>query len=201
MKVFKSFRLLTKTTLFYLVFVMITFFVSAHYLIYRANTYVTEETENIFKHRLKRINWFLQEHDTLINFRNDEVVLLTDLIDTLNYPRYSDTLIFFSDLEEYQLHRQKITVVRNNNKAYLVKMLININDFTKLKRDIAHRIIPAFVILALLIILFSTLMSGFLFKPFHKILEQMNRYKIGKEIHISDVETSTFEFKKNAVSF
>ena len=196
MKVFKSFRLLTKTTLFYLIFVMITFFVSAHYIIHKANSYVTEETENIFEHRAKRINWFLQEHDTLVNFRSDEVVLLTDLRDTLNYPQYSDTLIFFSDLEEYQLHRQKIIVVKNNQKAYLVKMLININDFTKLKRDIAHRIVPSFIILALIIILFSTFMSGYLFTPFHRILEQMNKYKIGKGIHISNVKTSTSEFKK-----
>lgn len=196
MKVFKSFRLLTKTTLFYLIFVMITFFVSAHYIIHKANSYVTEETENIFEHRAKRINWFLQEHDTLVNFRSDEVVLLTDLRDTLNYPQYSDTLIFFSDLEEYQLHRQKIIVVKNNQKAYLVKMLININDFTKLKRDIAHRIIPSFIILALIIILFSTFMSGYLFTPFHRILEQINKYKIGKGSQIHDVKTSTSEFKK-----
>jgi len=196
MKMFKSFRLLTKTTLFYLIFVMITFFVSAHYIIHKANSYVTEETENIFEHRAKRINWFLQEHDTLVNFRNDEVVLITDLKDTLNYPQYSDTLIFLSDLEEYQLHRQKIIVVKNNQKAYLVKMLININDFTKLKRDIAHRIVPSFIILALIIILFSTFMSGYLFTPFHRILEQMNKYKIGKGIHISNVKTSTSEFKK-----
>ena len=196
MKMFKSFRLLTKTTLFYLIFVMITFFVSAHYIIHKANSYVTEETENIFEHRAKRINWFLQEHDTLVNFRNDEVVLITDLKDTLNYPQYSDTLIFLSDLEEYQLHRQKIIVVKNNQKAYLVKMLININDFTKLKRDIAHRIVPSFIILALIIILFSTFMSGYLFTPFHRILEQINKYKIGKGSQIHDVKTSTSEFKK-----
>lgn len=196
MKIFKSFRLLTKTTLFYLIFVMITFFVSAHYIIHKANTYVTEETEHIFEHRARHITRYVEEHDSVRNFKNDKIILFRSDENILEYPQYSDTVIYFEDLDEYQLHRQKTIVINVHNKQYLVKMLININDFTKLKSDIANRIVPAFIILALVIILFSTFMSGFLFAPFHKILEQINKYKVGKGVNIQNVKTTTTEFIK-----
>lgn len=196
MKLFGSFRLLTKTTFFYLIFVLITFFVSARYLINKANQYVTEETEHIFEHRARHMARYIEEHDTIRNYKNNQIIPLLNLTDTIKYPQYSDTLIYFEDLDEYQIYRQKSAVVKANNKYYLLKMLINTNDFTKLKIDIANRIVPSFIILALIIILFSAFMSGYLLKPFHKILDQMNQYKVGKGLQEHEVKTSTLEFKK-----
>ena len=105
-------------------------------------------------------------------------------------------MIYIDDLEENQLHRQKLCVIKANEMYFLVGMVVNINDFTKLQRDIANRILPSFIILALTIILFSTLMSGFLFNPFHRILSQMHRYKVGKGVHVKEIKTSTLEFSK-----
>lgn len=196
MKLFKSFRLLTKTTLFYLVLVFITFFVSARYLIHKSNQYIDQETEHIFSFRERHLTRYLQETDSIKNFRGTKISLLTDAADTINYPRYKDTLIFIDDLAENQLHREKLCVIEANNKYFLVGMVVNINDFTKLQRDIAHRILPSFIILALTIILFSTLMSGYLFNPFHRILSQMNKYKVGKGVHVKEIKSSTQEFSK-----
>jgi hypothetical protein len=73
-------------------------------------------------------------------------------------------------------------------------MLINIDDFTKLKLDVASRIVPAFIILALVIVLFTTFLSGFLFQPFYRILSHIDRYKVGKGMNIPKVKTSSKEF-------
>lgn len=196
MKLFKSFRLLTKTTLFYLVFVFITFFVSARYLIHKSNQYIDNETEHISKFREKHIRKFLNETDSIKNFRTTKISVLSDISDTIHYPNYKDTLIYINELEEKQLHRQKAIVIEANGKFYVVTMIININDFTKLQKDIAHRIFPSFIILALVIILFSAFMSGYLLKPFHRILLQMNKYKVGKGLHVQNVKSSTLEFQK-----
>lgn len=197
MKIFKSFRLLTKTTFFYLVFIMIAFFVSARFIINKANQYVTEETEHIFDHRAKHISQYIEEHDTIISsFKSNFVIPISNLNDTLNYPQYKDTLILNEDLDENQIYRQKSVVFKANDHFYILKMLININDFTKLKTDIAHRIVLSFIILALIIILFSAFMSGYLLKPFHKILDQLNHYKVGKGLTDHEVKTSTLEFIK-----
>lgn len=196
MRNFKAIRLLTKTTLFYLIFIMLVFFISANYLLKKADKYVNEETEQIFNHRIKYINHFIEEHGDLKEFRGGEISLYDSIHDKNVYPMYSDTSIYLDELGDYQLHRQKTFVISANENTYLLKMLININDFTKLKLDVAHRIIPSFIILALVIILFSAFLSGYLLKPFYKILEQMNLYKVGKGSNIPVVKTSTTEFKK-----
>lgn len=201
MKIFKSFRLLTKTTFFYLIFVFIAFYVSAHYLIYKANQYVKQETESIFDKREWHLTQYLQDHDSLKSFRTTHISILKDLNDTINYPQYGDTTIYIDELGVDQMHRKKILFIKAQEKVYLVRMLVNIDDFTKLKRDIAHRINPAFILLAFVIIFFSTFMSGYLLKPFHRILDKMNKYKVGEGIDISDVKTSTLEFKKMQLLF
>jgi signal transduction histidine kinase len=142
------------------------------------------------------VHRYLQETDSVKNFRSTKLVLLNEISDTSKYPVYKDTLIYIEELEENQLHRQKTSVIEANGKFYMVSMIVNINDFTKLQEDIAHRIFPSFIILALIIILFSALMSGYLLNPFHRILLQMNRYKVGKGVQIQDINSSTLEFKK-----
>lgn len=201
MKMFKSFRLLTKTTLFYLIFLLIALFISAQYIIRKADRYVRDETEHIFKKREWHLSKYLEEVDSLRKFRSTKIIEIIENDDTLNYPQYKDTLIFIEELGEYQLHRQKTLIVNAREKFFIVEMLINIDDFTKLKKDISKRIIPSFIILALFIILFSVFMSGYLLKPFHRILERMNKYKVGKGLRTNDIRTSTLEFKKMQILF
>ncbi len=196
MKIFKSLRLLTKTTLFYLIFIMITFFVSAQYLINKANDYVDRETEDIYNFRERHLIRHLSEHDSIKDFRTTKVSLLENLSDTTYYPQYKDTLIYIEDLEDYKLHREKILTINVKEKVYLVNMLVNIDDFTKLEKDIASRIVPSFIVLAILIIIFSAFLSGYLLKPFHRILAQMNKYKVGRGVEVNHVKSSTVEFRK-----
>lgn len=201
MKVFNSFRLLTKTTLFYLIIVFIAFFIGAHYLILKANNYVKDETESMFEKREWHLTRYLSDHDTIKDFRTTKISLLENISDTLLYPQYSDTVIYIEEINENQLHRKKILVIKAQDKFFLVNMLINIDSFNKFRIDVANRIVPAFVILAIVIIFLNILMSGFLLNPFHKILDKMNKYKIGKGVEISDVKTSTLEFKKMQLLF
>ncbi len=195
MKVFKSFRLLSKTTLFYLIFILITFFFGAQFMINKIDQFAIKETEHSFKKREKHLIKYLEEHDTLKRFRTT-LISPINKNDTINYPRYNDTLIYNDELGESHLHRQKVLIIKAKEEYFLVKMVVNIDVFTKLKRGISKRIILAFIILALAIILFTVFMSGYLLKPFHRILEHMNSYKVGKGIKFRDVITSTLEFKK-----
>jgi signal transduction histidine kinase len=112
------------------------------------------------------------------------------------YPVYSDTLIYKSDIEELQLYRKKTIVIEKSGVSYKIEMIRSLDDFYRLKNDIFGTLIPAFAILALAIILFSSLLSGTLFKPFNKILAQMKTYKIGSESGIKSVKTNTSEFLK-----
>jgi len=193
---FRSFRLLTKTSFFYLLFILVTFFISGRYLINKADEYINEETERFFRFREQHIIRFLEKEKDPSRLKYIDIALLDSTGIYPNYPRYTDTLIYIEELDEQQIHRKKSVIIEANEKAYLIQLLININDFTKLKSDVAGRIVPAFIILALVIVLFTTFLSGFLFQPFYRILSHINRYKVGKRMNIPKVKTSSKEFQK-----
>ncbi|MEA2106824.1 MAG: HAMP domain-containing sensor histidine kinase [Bacteroidota bacterium] len=193
---FKSFRLLTKTSFFYLLFILATFFISGRYLINKADGYINEETEHFFRFREEHVIRYLDKGKDPAKLKFIDITLVDSTKNYSDYPRYSDTLIYIDEINEEQLHRKKSVIVEANGKSYLLEMLINIDDFTKLKSDVAGRIVPAFIILALVIVLFTTFLSGFLFQPFYRILSHIDRYKVGKGMNIPQVKTSSKEFQK-----
>jgi len=193
---FKSFRLLTKTSFFYLLFILATFFISGRYLINKADGYINEETEHFFRFREEYVKRYLNKGRDPAKLKYIDITLLDSAKNYTDYPRYTDTIIYMEELDAQQIHRKKSVIIEANGKAYLIHMLININDFTKLKSDVAGRIVPAFIILALVIVLFTTFLSGFLFQPFYRILSHIDHYKVGKGMNIPQVKTSSKEFQK-----
>lgn len=193
---FRSFRLLTKTSFFYLLFILVTFFISGQYLINKADSYINEETEHFFRFREEHVIRYLDKGRDPSKLKYIDITLIDSTKNYPDYPRYADTLIYIEEIDEEQIHRKKSVIVEANGKSYLFKMLINIDDFIKLKSDVASRIVPAFIILALVIVLFTTFLSGFLFQPFYRILSHIDRYKVGKGMNIPKVKTSSKEFQK-----
>ena len=65
-----------------------------------------------------------------------------------------------------------------------------------MKGDIFGALIPAFILLALSVVLFNYLLAGYFFKPFNKILGLMKDYKIGQVDGrpVKEVKTNTSEF-------
>ncbi|MEE4198285.1 MAG: HAMP domain-containing sensor histidine kinase [Bacteroidales bacterium] len=198
---FKSFRLLTKTSFFYLIFILVTFFISGRYLIHKADEYINEETEHFFRFREHHVEKFIKRKGNPDKLKFDKVTLLDSSKLYPDYPKYIDTLLYNDDKDEYQLFRKKSVIIQVNGQTYLLQMLINIDDFTKMKSDVASRIVPAFIILALVIVIFTTFLSGFLFQPFYRILSHINRYKVGKGMDIPEVKTSSVEFQKLQLLF
>lgn len=197
----QSFRLLTKTTLIYLVFIALTFFVSVRYLTVKSDSYINTQTEGFFEYRQAKLQRMAERHQTEIEERLHEMhglKLLTDADSLIREkaPYVRDTLILNQEKEEVNMFRLKTIIVDINGKSYAYTMRINIEDFTKLRADLLESITKAFFILALVITLFSLFLSGFLLRPFYRILEQMNLYKVGKGIDEPLVKTSTSEFKK-----
>jgi len=197
MKKIQSIKLLSKTTLFYLIFTFLAFFLSAVFLTNEAEEFINDELEHRFNHTERKIRRQLKT-DRYPD-RMPETVELSELANidsSAQIPLYSDTLIFNADLEEMQLYRKKTIEFEEKGHFYKLSVSKSLEDFYRLKDDIFGALIPAFIILALAIILFNSLLSGTLFKPFNKILSQMRTYKVGSETGVKQVTTSTSEFKK-----
>ena len=94
------------------------------------------------------------------------------------------------------LFSKKTILKEYDDNFYEYTMFKNINDFEKLKNDLISTIIRAFIILSLAMVFFSFFLSGFLFRPFHKLLDFIGTYKIGKGLPAPDIKTSTQEFLK-----
>lgn len=199
----KSFRLLTKTTIIYLIFIVLTFFITARFLKQKSDRYLTEQSEHFFRHREHKALWILlnseKEGDEKLAEKVKDFHSLQEIpvaSDTLNknYPIYKDSLIYDQEMAEYHLHRMKTVLLKTNTRIYEYTMSLNIDDFNKLKLELIKNSREAFSILALTVVLFSFLLSSFLLKPFNKILQEMNEYKVGKPISNLLVRTTTKEF-------
>jgi two-component system OmpR family sensor kinase len=190
-------KLLSKTTLFYLVFTFLAFFLSALFLTQEAEEFIHDELQHRFSYSEKRVRRQLKAGKYPEKLpSNALLVKLEKKTDMQKNPVYSDTLVYNSELEEMQLLRKKTIVFEEQGNTYKLVMYKSLEDFYRLKNDIFEALIPAFFILALAIVLFNSLLSGSLFKPFNKILTQMRTYKVGTGALNKSVNTSTTEFRK-----
>ena len=197
MKQFQSIRLLSKTTLYYLGFTFLAFFLSAVILTKEAEEFINDELEHRFNYTERKIRRQLKTGKFPERIPSSAVLSqIAYKSNTTETPVYSDTMIFNSDTEEMQLFRKKTIYLKEAGVNYKLSIRKSLEDFYRLKNDIFGALIPAFAILAIAIILFNSLLSGSLFKPFNRILSQMRTYQVGAEDSIKVVSTTTTEFRK-----
>ncbi|MGE0076878.1 MAG: sensor histidine kinase [Bacteroidales bacterium] len=199
----KLYRLLTKTTIIYLIFIVITFIATDRFLVKKSDSYLADQSEHFFNHREHRTLKMLQhdedEGDKEIESKINEIhglMLISNPQDTLSktYPIYKDTLLFDQEMLEFQLFKEKTTLLKTNKRIFEYTMDLNVDDFNKLKLGLMKNSKMAFIFLALAIVLFSFFLSGFLLTPFNRILQQMDSYKVGKKNDNSPIKTTTKEF-------
>jgi signal transduction histidine kinase len=190
----RNFKLLSKATFVYLIFTFIAFFGSAIFLIHRANQLIESEIERKFEKIERRIKYKIEN-----GMDADKIKIVTPIADSTNVELtsvYKDTLIYNSELQEMQSYRKKVIIFRANGKYYKLSLLSRTDDFDKLRQYILQAIIPSFIFLAILIVLFNYFLSDYFLKPLHKILAQMKTYKVGETAVIKKVDTTTAEFVK-----
>ncbi len=197
MKKRQQIKLLTKTTSIYLIFTFVAFFFSALFLINESGEYINRELEGRFKWTEGKITSEIKKFGKPRRERSSvKVTNLRNVNADLTVPVYTDTLIQTEEREQMLLHRKKTTFINVEGKYYKLEMLQNISDFKRLQDDILQGLVPSFIILAIVIVLFNYFLSGFFFSPFNKILNQMKNYKVGKGSDIPNIHTSTSEFLK-----
>jgi len=192
-----TFRLLSKTTFIYLIFTFFAFLISAVYLIHEADEYIHKEME----HRYHRAEHRIKRHIKRVNRPLEQLLpkyIVTTLDDTLkadNYPVYSDTVMYDEETDETHYMGKKTLILNVDENFYKAVIHSEMDDLINLKDDIFGALIPAFILLAVGIVVFNYFLSGYLFRPFNKILEVMKTYTIGRNEAVENVKTSTVEFQ------
>ncbi len=193
----KSLKLLTKSTLIYLLFTFVAFFSSAMLLTNEANKFINGELNHRYWFHEKKIEYKINHGRDIKSVPH--FISITELDSTLAKsikPSYQDTLIYNEDLDVFKTNRIKTTKIKAKPGYYKVSIMLDIDDYLKLKNNIFGALIPAFILLSIGIVLFNFLSSGLFFRPFNRILHQMSIYHVGQRSSISKINTSTSEFKK-----
>lgn len=193
----RSIKLLTKTTLIYLVFILIAFFATAAFIIERTNTFIDEDTEDFFLRRERRVLHYFQEGEIDVD-KIRGLKRIESINDTMSnsYPKYRDTIIHISQMDVPMLFREKTILINFSNEAFEYSMYKNIDEEDKFLQGIMRTITNTFIVLALVLTIFSLLLSGVLFRPYNRMLSLMARYKVGKSFNPELVKTSTSEFQR-----
>ncbi|MFC2123433.1 sensor histidine kinase [Bacteroidota bacterium] len=190
-------NLLSKTTLVYLVFTLIAFYVTAKLLETEFTKNIDQELEGRFRREEGKTRWSIENgHDRSKRNPNTAVIALDAKPDTVLYPVYLDTMMLHRNSEELMLHRIKRTVVNVGGNNYMVTMISDMEDLITMREEIVEVMVPSFIILAAVLLFFSLVLSGYYFRPFNKILENMKTYKVGYPDFLSPTKTSTTEFRK-----
>jgi len=103
-------------------------------------------------------------------------------------------MVFNEESQREIAFRTRTNVKEINNKYYKIEILKPVEDYYSLRDDIFNTLIPSFIILSMTIVLFNLFLSGYFFKPFNAIMNQMKSFKIGHSSKIEKVNTTTAEF-------
>ncbi len=193
----RTFKLLSQTTFIYLIFTFIAFFCSALFLTQEADKFIERNLESRFANSAEKIRRHLAARRPLAELpSNVQVTALSGQPPAGAYPVQTDTLIHNADQDEMQRFRKRTVWIEAHGRHYQVAMSKSVEDFLRLRDDIFAALIPAFILLAAVIVLFNYFLAGYFFRPFNKILEVMRTYKVGQKIEVEKIATSTREFRK-----
>ena len=190
-------NLLSKTTLVYLVFTLIAFYITAKLLESEFTKNIDQELEGRFRREEGKTKWSIENgRDRTKRNPNTTVIELKGKIDHSKYPVYIDTMIIHRQTEEVVLHRVKKIVAEIQGRYHEITMVSDMEDLQEMQKEIVEVVVPAFIILALVLLLFSMVLSGYFFRPYNRILDNMKTYNAGSPDLLSPVKTSTTEFRR-----
>lgn len=192
----KQFKLLSKALFFYLIVTLVSFIISALVLQEEANKHMHNILENRFHHREHWIKHMLEkEPDKLQRSSQVQVKQVQEVPE--NYkPVFTDTVMTNEHTQRKNIYRKKTTYMTAGGRHYRVEMTKEADELYRFRDDVFHIVLPVFIGLVVVLFLTNYLLSGYLFKPFQKILRQMASYRIGEPGSIEHIRTSTYELNK-----
>ncbi|OHX68084.1 sensor histidine kinase [Flammeovirga pacifica] len=193
----QTFNLLSKITLFYLIFTFVVFYFNAKFLTREADEFIDSDLNRRFGWLEHRVQYHLDKGtpaDSLLGNSIKKIEKVSKRCKKTEYPIIEDVTIYHSDIERNLIHRKKIVLIESNKQLYRVEMDKEVQNYYYFRDDIFDYLIPSFVVLIVITVAFNLLLQGYFLRPFRRILEQMQLFKVGKSEDIQEVKTMTKEF-------
>lgn len=108
---------------------------------------------------------------------------------------YQDTLMYMQNEKDLEPVRMLSTAFFQNGKHYELKIISSMVEEDDLIEDLFFALIWLYVALLASILLVNNLLLQKVWKPFYDLLEQLKRFRLGKEQSFEPVETNVKEFR------
>ncbi|PIQ19731.1 MAG: hypothetical protein COW65_19115 [Cytophagales bacterium CG18_big_fil_WC_8_21_14_2_50_42_9] len=192
-------KLITKTTLLYMLITALVISASGWVLYQIANTFLENQTQAYFTYRESRILSRLSEPvpdlKLLNSFRSQRVVPVTSVKIPTQSKLERDTMLLNDMSGDIEPFRARTFDAEVNGKVYRINIFVGMQESVLLNKFIIQSAFYIFLALIAVLLLLNYLSSRFLWRPFDHTLEQMKHYSINQNQPLVLLPTTTQEFK------
>ena len=198
-------KLITKTTLLYLLITALVISGSGLVLFLTAENFIEKQLHSSFTYREGRVRKHLAapvpDLKYLNSFRSQRVVARPDLAAPVLHGLERDTLMFNEMMGEMQTYRSRTMDLQANNRVYRVSIFVSLQDYRMLLNIIIKTVSYIFLVLLVLLLLLNYLSSRYLWRPFYHTLDLIKHYSINQNEPLALMPTTTREFKEQNLFF
>lgn len=108
---------------------------------------------------------------------------------------YKDTLMYMINEEDYEPVRILTTAFERNGKYYQLKVISSMVEEDDLISDLLSAIIFLYLAMLISILIFNNLLLKRIWKPFYHLIDQLKRFRLGKDKMIKAKSSSVEEFQ------
>ena len=190
-------RLITKTTLLFLVLALIVFGIGGIVIYKGVQKEVARETDYALRYHLKVIVEGVEAGKPIEDYLGHKVRIqqLDGTPVEESKPVFTDTMAMHPQLDRMEIHR-KLTVVKPlkgiNYRIEIMDVFIETGDVFDGVVKIMTRL---FLVLSVVLVLFSFLISRQVFKPFQESLRRIANFNLNSNKQLEMPQTSIKEFK------
>lgn len=183
----KSFSLLSKFTLFFILFLGL-FITGSVYIVHKTNEHINNNINQNFERKQVHIAERLNQGVKPTFFTTLTVEKTTE-----KNAKFKTTHREY--IESDQNFIEQKSVIEAEVGYYFLTQKRNITELKRIKSAILKTLIITLSGFIILIILFNLFLPKLLFKPFNHIISQIKNYKIGESKSFTSKPTSTREFQ------
>lgn len=198
-------KLITKTTLLYLLVTAFVISGSGLVLFLTAENFIEKQLHSSFSYREDRILKHLSRPGPdlayLNSFRSQRVVPRPDLAAPVLTGMERDTVMFNEMMGELQTYRSRTVDKKVNERVYRISIFVSLQDYRMLLQIIIKTVSYIFLVLLVLLLLLNYLSSRYLWRPFYHTLDQIKHYSINQSDSLALLPTSTREFREQNLFF
>ncbi len=191
-------RLIVKTTLLYLALALLVFGLGGIGIYQGVKHEVQRETDYALLYDLQRIVQALERGHPDSALNTDKIFIQRvesyQPADTL--PVFSDTIALHAQLRRPELHRQVSVVKTIGEHAYRIQIREVFIEESDVLEGVVKIISRLFLVLSIVFILSSFLLSRWLLRPLHLLLDRLAHFSLKDDAPLNLPQTRTHEFRQ-----